>query len=515
MKIFIPCAGLGSRLDYLTKSLNKSLVSICDKPAISHIIDKLPQNFEFVIALGYYGDILKQYLLMAYPHINFTFVNITPFEGPGSGLGITLHQCKEYLQESFLFIPTDSFFESDLISLSEGEDCIFFSDIKDEDFQYRKVKIYENYLSEITNKDSRGLVYTGICFIKNYIDFWNSIELNDEFILSGESYILNKLSLIRKIKCIKIDWKDIGNLKSIEIFRNENKSKYNILDKENESIWFLKDKVIKYNNDKIFIKNRVDRFKILNNFVPKLISYSDNMYCYQFQDGESLSKKFDLELMKKLINYLDVFWNLKQDKECDLNLFFNNCFDFYKTKTIYRIESYKKISQIDCEIVNGVRTGTIEELISLIDWNYISKGIPSNFHGDLHFENIIIDKEHFYLLDWRQDFNGDLYYGDLYYDFAKLNHGMIISHDIIKNQQYNLEYKSSNSLQFDFYLKNQNIMAQEIFFDFLDKKGFDVRKVKIMTALIFLNIACLHHEPYNHLLYYLGKLQLFNLLKEK
>lgn len=30
-------------------------------------------------------------------------------------------------------------------------------------------------------------------------------------------------------------------------------------------------------------------------------------------------------------------------------------------------------------------------------------------------------------------------------------------------------------------------------------------RVKILTALIYLNIAALHHHPYSLLLYYLGK----------
>ena len=28
-----------------------------------------------------------------------------------------------------------------------------------------------------------------------------------------------------------------------------------------------------------------------------------------------------------------------------------------------------------------------------IDWNYLSKGIAVNFHGDLHFENILLSNE--------------------------------------------------------------------------------------------------------------------------
>ena len=59
----------------------------------------------------------------------------------------------------------------------------------------------------------------------------------------------------------------------------------------------------------------------------------------------------------------------------------------------------------------------------------LSRGINVNFHGDLHFENIIFSKNKFVLLDWRQDFNENLKVGDLYYELAKIMHGIIVSHE--------------------------------------------------------------------------------------
>ena len=58
--------------------------------------------------------------------------------------------------------------------------------------------------------------------------------------------------------------------------------------------------------------------------------------------------------------------------------------------------------------------------------------------------NILINKnsdQPFTLLDWRQDFGGNMEYGDIYYDLAKLNHGFIISHKIIDEKLfYNIIY---------------------------------------------------------------------------
>jgi hypothetical protein len=43
------------------------------------------------------------------------------------------------------------------------------------------------------------------------------------------------------------------------------------------------------------------------------------------------------------------------------------------------------------------------------------------------------------------------------------------------------------------------------------ENNYDPKKVKVLTALIYLNIAALHHYPYSLLLYGLGK----KILKEE
>jgi aminoglycoside phosphotransferase (APT) family kinase protein len=186
---------------------------------------------------------------------------------------------------------------------------------------------------------------------------------------------------------------------------------------------------------------------------------------------------------------------------------------FYKDKTYKRIEQYFEIfnnCDSDREVINGTSVPSIYELLDEIDWNWISDGVPVRFHGDLHFENILVSEKNnynilpFILLDWRQDFCGELEYGDVYYDLAKLMHGLIISHEIINKNLYNFD-RSMNEIKYDFLRKNINIDCEEIFLEYLEKWGYDVKKVKVMTALIFLNIAKFHHYPYSHLLFYLGK----------
>ena len=166
------------------------------------------------------------------------------------------------------------------------------------------------------------------------------------------------------------------------------------------------------------------------------------------------------------------------------------------------------------EKINGENISKISSLFERVDWKEINDGFPVNFHGDLHFQNIIKHKKKVTLLDWRENFSGIIKYGDIYYDLAKINHGLIIDHNIVRLEKFNINIDKTN-IKLNYYQSKTNKFFQKIFFDFLQKNNFSKKKVNILTALIFLNIAGLHHYPYSIFLYYLGKLSLHKSLKRK
>ena len=63
----------------------------------------------------------------------------------------------------------------------------------------------------------------------------------------------------------------------------------NILDKEEEAIWFANNSVIKFSTDRNFITNRLQRTKQLGDFIPRITDSSENMYKYNWIEGEVLS----------------------------------------------------------------------------------------------------------------------------------------------------------------------------------------------------------------------------------
>ena len=110
MKIIITTSGIGSRLGDITKFTNKSLSYVGKKFVINHIIDTFlkTENVEFIITLGHYANFVKQFLSLAYPDINFNYINIDNYKEEGSSLVYSLLKCKDIIKEPFIYSCCDS-----------------------------------------------------------------------------------------------------------------------------------------------------------------------------------------------------------------------------------------------------------------------------------------------------------------------------------------------------------------------------------------------------------------------
>lgn len=79
MKVVILAGGLGSRLGSLTSNIPKPMIMIKDKPIIYHIMETYSSyGFnDFIIALGYKGDIIKEYFKNFYSKNNDLQINLS------------------------------------------------------------------------------------------------------------------------------------------------------------------------------------------------------------------------------------------------------------------------------------------------------------------------------------------------------------------------------------------------------------------------------------------------------
>ena len=516
-RVVIPTAGIGSRLKDSTKHINKSLISIANRPTISHLIEQFPQDCEFVIGLGYKGNLVRDFLELAYPDRTFYFANVDPFKGKGSGLGLSLLACEQYLQEPFIFLSCDTLVK-ELIPKPD-HDWMGFSQIEDLT-EYRTLKIASGNVAEICEK---GVIrenlkgYIGLSGVYNYKKFWQAMHNGETLAVDqGEAYGMKSILESNNITARSFTWFDTGNLEAIKITREAyaEPNAPNILEKENEAIWFIENNVIKFSADNAFISNRIKRAQKLKGFVPNINAYKNNMYCYKKINGEVLSDVINPAIFELFLEKCKDFW-LKKDLTLEeKNNFENNCLNFYKKKTLERVELfYKNFAKKDnATIINGELMPSLQDLLNQIDWKWISSGLSGRFHGDFHFENILYSKSNkkFTFLDWRQDFAGNLSIGDIYYDLAKLMHGLIVNHGIVVKNQYSASWKEGE-IKFDIQRKQSLAKCEQRLNAWMLENNYDPKKVKILTALIYLNIAALHHYPYSLLLYGLGK----KILKEE
>ena len=349
--------------------------------------------------------------------------------------------------------------------------------------------------------------------IYNYKNFWYTFTKNKQKSLKiGEIEAINNATVGFVPK--KFRWWDTGNLNSFNSAKNKfEKNKFNILEKDNESIWFVNNKVIKFNNDKKFIEKRFLRSKKLTGYVPKINFYKSNIYAYDFVNGDTFSKIINLKNFQKLLFFSKKLWVKKYLKNHEKEKFFSNCKEFYESKTISRIKSFLKKNKLkdEFEIINNIKVLPVFKLLKKVNWKNISNGIPVRFHGDYHFENIVYNKKKFTLLDWRQDFNGILDYGDIYYDLSKLLHGIIVSHENVVGNKFVIKKNKNKTFISIKKIKNYKKIFQK-YFNWLSDNNYDLNKVHLITALIFINIATLHHHPYDKFLFSLGKLYLNNIL---
>ena len=317
------------------------------------------------------------------------------------------------------------------------------------------------------------------------------------------------------IQGIRFTWFDTGNLDAL------NKAKANlkpsedavILEKENEAIWFVNDQVIKFSIDEEFIRNRIKRSELLQPYVPKIVGHTANMYAYKLVKGTVMSRRPNVVEFRSLLDVMEGFWQPAKLTESESADFNRRCMAFYKDKTLTRVKNFfARFEAFDmAEAVNGTQLPKIQTLLESQNWEWIAQGHPVRFHGDLHFENILVTTDTnrpFMLLDWRQDFGGGLEHGDIYYDLAKLAHGFIVSHQLIEQNLFEIRQHGAQ-VNFDFLRKNSLTECLLELENWCDKSGFSFKKVQIITTLIFLNIAELHHYPYSKFLFYLGKYLLF------
>ena len=499
----ILAAGIGSRLENFSEHINKGLLPLDNKAIITHMIEKTPKEYEIVVALGYKGDMVREYCQAAHPERTFKFVEVDNYEGVGTGPAYSINQCKEYLQRPFIWVTADTIISDELPILDSNWLGVYPTGIPE---LYATVDVDKDNAISLKNKNKQGYnnAFIGLASVYDYKTFWNELDIDSGEIVSAY-YDLSKYS---SMKVKRFDWYDVGTvdnyIKAKSIFKDS--KVYSIPKVNGEFLYKINNKFIKLSSDKNFIKNRISRVDELSNLVPPLNFTGKNLYSYDWVDGEVLYDYEDLEIWKRFLDFANK--NLWKKIDVDNN-FTEICKEFYYDKTMSRLDMFLDSRDDSFEkehIVNTIKTNTIDKLLKNFDWDRICDGIPTKvFHGDFHLDHVVYNgTDNFYMLDWRQDFAGGNV-GDVYYDLSKMYGGILMSYKLMKDSSNFSCYVDGEVVEYKY--KSELILNKfkPIYENWITKNGYDLDKVKLITTLIFLNMAPLHEKEFGDLLFFKSK----------
>lgn len=512
-KVCILAAGKGSRMGSYAQTINKSLLSLNGKAIISHIIEKFSSDTEFIVAVGHRAQQVKDYLSIAHANSKITFAQVLNYEDEGSGPGLSLAYCREALSESpFYLVTCDTLWTDNVEALPTDRNWLAVASVsKNESAAYCNVICKDDRVFEIRDKtltlEQDSFAWTGLSYIHDTASFWSSLKNNnknktaEKQISDGYFGLLEQSNLYAYI----INWTDVG---TYEKYKKE-LHRYELYDfsKVDEQLYFVKEKVIKYFENKSIAESRAKKAKINTKVFPRILDAKNNFYSYSFVNGETLYNFESNNVFKSLLEWLDQ--NLWVRANVDSVKMQQLCHNFYYAKTFSRNQMYLNKKYPEVSVVNGQIVPSADELLKKIDWKQMSEGVPYFIHGDLQPDNIIYDasKKEFCLLDWRQDFSGVIEYGDIYYDFAKLLGGIMLSYQQVKLNNFSFK-QSDQSCEISFQSHANFEEFRIILKDFVVSRGYSFKKIQTLVGLIYINMSPLHHAPFDQFLHAMGRKQI-------
>lgn len=495
-------AGLGTRMGRYADLTNKALLPVRGKAIISHIIDQFPVDTEFIVAVGYKHEAVQTYLSWAHPHRTFTYVLVDNYAGPGSGPAYSVQQCASAIRgREFTLIVCDGYYEC-LAALPYGQNVVGIAQTLSTDrHSYCNVQIENHRVVAFYDKqDCPDSCYAlcGVYHIADVATFFAALSPPE--LSSG----LSALTL----SVVELDWRDLGTETRYDAFLHEQFGNdafdYSKTDEILYTVAVPQEpaRVIKYFKDSSTSERRVLRAQGRTYF-PSIMAHQGGFYWYPYTPGHTFYAKGSFDAFTQLLDWMETtVWSSCASTD---RLTSDDCWAFYHTKTYARLaQFYQKYPQYTSLEINGQWvTEPLETGLRRLSWNALCqhdlKARTAFIHGDFQFDNILVtDAKTFLLVDWRQDFAGQLWYGDKYYDIAKLKAGLILNHDLIKRNTFMFE-SANNIVRYDYPVRQ----AHKEWIAELTRRYPDPMIDEIVT-LIFLNMAPLHKPPYDQLLFNLA-----------
>ena len=227
MKLVLPIAGKGTRMQPLTHTMHKALIPIVDKPVLAHIIDNVLETqgvevSEIIFITGHLEEQIKQWAQKNYD-VPLRFVKQETQNGTAHAIKLV----KDYIDEDMLVVFPDALFDADLEVIAEHQDkdgIIWTSEV--EDARHFGVVAHDEdmLMTELLEKPQdppSNLVNIGLYYVKDYQSAFAMIDMlyAHEIKAKGEYNFPEALDLMAKNgKQILVEpvegWHDCGRPES-------------------------------------------------------------------------------------------------------------------------------------------------------------------------------------------------------------------------------------------------------------------------------------------------------------
>jgi capsule biosynthesis phosphatase len=310
MKLLIPLGGLGTRFKKFNYKLPKPLINAMGKPILYWLLDNLNLNKITDIIIPYNKELsnynFEDVLRNKYHEYNFLFIKLeNNTRGAAETILMALNLLNETNDSPILCLDGDNFYLTDIISLWNGENCVFsFKDYNIEPI-YSYLKMNNNNIIDIKEKNkisdnacTGAYSFNSWIILKKYcnIIIENNIMQKNEFYTSTViKQMLKDNHIFKNINIEKKDYICLGTPIQLRLFCN-NLPKINAI-----------------NNKRIIDKKRYC-FDLDNTLVsfPKIRG--------DYTSVEPIQKNIDfLKYLQKLGNYI-IIYTARRMKTFDGNL---------------------------------------------------------------------------------------------------------------------------------------------------------------------------------------------------
>lgn len=431
--LVILAAGPGTRMGRAGGALHKALAPLGGRAVISHQLALVPLGTRVIVCTGHRADQVSSYLELAHPGLAVTYVEVPGWNLPGNGPGASLLAARDAVgDDDMIFTSCDTLWQADEALWQGSGSWAAVAPVPAGTSLDRWCRIGSlgaglawGIIDKVPDYEEERSAYTGLSRVagRDLPVFWEGIEASG--LNHGEKRDVAGLAALIAaglLETRRVTWTDTGDeaayMRAVAAWSGYDWSK------PGEVTYVLPEqgRVVKFRQDHDILVRRARRQLFIHDAVPEVTGNRPGMMACQYVPGVTgyTAAEDDPELIPRLLNWAaGQLWRAPSLRP-PVSSRVTACDKFYRLKTAHRVS-----------LLRGELQPAARDAANRVDWGTLARDcVPVTFHGDFNLGNVIVTPDGgFAGIDWREDFGGEVTWGDWRYDLGKLAAGLIVHWD--------------------------------------------------------------------------------------